>query len=275
MNGNTATNGGGLGGGLGTGPTGLGGQLRAINLVTTTSNGGVVVGSTGGGPHPPQQQTRQIILSKSQASIINRSLQQQAGGGGGGGGGSGGAGQIIVLTPANRGLNEQGIQLLIQQKSGPVVNSGNVTTNTSTSATTGTVVNSGASSTTTPAKIFVQAAGSSISMLKNIQMNNKPRLAAATNITPVVVESGKTASSVPHTPILTTVTSASSPSLIQHQQPKPAEFHSSSSNSHIIGLLNSHRTIQPAASTNSSSTSSSQIDSPPSKPKRPEKCTKG
>lgn len=204
--------------------------IRTINLVTTN-------GTTTTAPMTTTT-TRQIILSKSQASMINRSLLTSASGGGG----SGGGGQIIVLAPANRAINEQGIQFFIQPKP------------------------AGASSTsTTPAtasKIFVQAAGpSSISMLKNIQMS-KPKLTAEIiggvgggKPAPIEIKGMVVKAPVQENPNPAHNVISQQHNLPPHQTatlvathnnqplmaPKVTDF-PSSTNSHIIGLLNSNRT---------------------------------
>lgn len=204
--------------------------IRAINIAPSTS--GNLISST-------TTTTRQIILSKSQASLINRSLQAS------GSGGAVGPGQIIVLAPANRtgGLNDStsnSIQLVIQQKP---ANSQTITPMISNASNQ---------------KIFVQTPGSSISMLKNIQMN-KPRLTAAT--TAVVSHADVSQASQVQKPALTEIKVVKSASdLVQQstqnhqqtangtivQQPNKIEFQSSA-NAHIIGLLNSNRTMQTLA----------------------------
>ena len=205
--------------------------IRAINIAPSTS--GNLLSST------TTTTTRQIILSKSQASLINRSLQAS------GSGGAVGPGQIIVLAPANRtgGLNDStsnSIQLVIQQKP---ANSQTITPMISNAANQ---------------KIFVQTPGSSISMLKNIQMN-KPRLTAAT--TAVVSHADVSQTSQAPKPALTEIKVVKSASdLVQQsaqnhqqtangaiiQQPNKVEFQSSA-NAHIIGLLNSNRNMQTLA----------------------------
>lgn len=204
--------------------------IRAINIAPSTS--GNLISST-------TTTTRQIILSKSQASLINRSLQAS------GSGGAVGTGQIIVLAPANRtgGLNDStsnSIQLVIQQKP---ANSQTITPMISNASNQ---------------KIFVQTPGSSISMLKNIQMN-KPRLTAAT--TAVVSHADVSQTSQVQKPALTEIKVVKSASdLVQQsaqnhqqtatgtiiQQPNKVEFQSSA-NAHIIGLLNSNRNMQTLA----------------------------